>query len=117
MTRELTCIGCPMGCRISAEIQDGKIIKIEGNSCNVGKKYAEEELSCPKRMVTALVQVQGTREPLCVKTREPIEKRLIFDCLRELEKVSVVRPIHIGQIVLKNVCGTGVDVVATREYD
>ncbi len=115
MTKELTCIGCPMGCRITATFDGVSVTKVEGNSCNIGKKYAEEELTCPKRMVTALVKVAGTDTPLCVKTAQPIEKSKIFDCLAALRPVVMQRPVHIGDIVLADVCGSGVNVVATCE--
>lgn len=113
--RELTCIGCPVGCRIMAELEGDKIISIEGYTCNIGKKYAQEELTLPTRMVTALMKVEGTHEPLSVKTSRPIEKSKIFDCLREISAHTVMRPVAIGQAVIKNVCGTQADIIATKE--
>ncbi|MDF2633019.1 MAG: NAD(FAD)-dependent dehydrogenase [Caproiciproducens sp.] len=115
MKKEITCIGCPMGCRIIAELDGDKIISIEGYTCNIGKKYAQEELTVPTRMVTALIKVEGTHQPLSVKTSRPIEKSKIFDCLKEISQHTVVRPIHIGEVIIKNVCGTSVDIVATKE--
>ncbi|MEG1650315.1 MAG: DUF1667 domain-containing protein [Oscillospiraceae bacterium] len=115
MIKELTCIGCPMGCRITATLENGAVTRVEGNTCNIGKKYAEEEMTTPRRMVTALVRVSGTAVPLCVKTDRPIEKSKIFDCLNELDKFVAKRPVHIGDIVLRSVCGTDVNIVATRE--
>lgn len=114
MKRELTCIGCPMGCRITAELTNGAVTDVQGNTCNVGKKYAVEELTCPKRMLTALVRVADSAAPLCVKTREPVEKARLFECLRALRAVEVRRPVQIGEVVLADICGTGVDVVATK---
>jgi len=113
--KEITCIGCPMGCRITAEVDGEKIISIVGYTCNIGKKYAQEELTVPTRMVTALMKVQGTHQPLSVKTSEPIEKSKIFDCLAEISQHTVMCPIHIGEVVIKNVCGTPVNIIATRE--
>jgi CxxC motif-containing protein len=113
--KELTCIGCPMGCRIVAELEGEKMISIEGYSCNIGKKYAQEELTLPTRMVTALMKVQGTHQPLSVKTSQPILKSKIFDCLQEISSRTVMRPVAIGQVVIKNVCGTSVDILATKE--
>lgn len=115
MTREITCIGCPMGCRITAELEGGKILRIEGYICNNGKKYAEEELTVPKRMVTALMRVVGSRHPLAVKTSHPIEKSKIFDCLKEIRSNAVTVPITIGEVLIHGVCGTDVDIIATKE--
>ena len=117
MKKELTCIGCPMGCRITAELTDGAVSGIEGYTCNIGKNYAHEELTAPKRIVTALVRAEGTDEPLCVKTDKAIEKRLVFDCLEELRGICVTRPVRIGDRIARGVCGTDVDIVATRNLD
>lgn len=115
MKREITCIGCPMGCRITAELNGEEIISIDGYTCNIGKKYAQEELTVPTRMVTALMKVEGTHQPLSVKTSKPIEKSKIFECLKEISRRTVIRPIHIGDVIIMNVCGTPVDIVSTKE--
>lgn len=115
MKKEITCIGCPMGCRITAEILKGKIVSLEGYTCNVGKKYAEEELTVPKRMVTALICVRGQNRPLPVKTSKPIEKSKIFDCLAEIRRHAVTLPVSAGDVVVPHVCGTDVDIIATKE--
>lgn len=111
MVKEITCIGCPIGCRISAVLEDGKIRSISGYTCNVGKKYAQEELTAPKRMVTALMPVRGCRHPLPVRTSEPIDKSKIFDCLNEIAEHPVTLPIHLGDVVLPNVCGSPVNII------
>ncbi|MEG1932410.1 MAG: DUF1667 domain-containing protein, partial [Pygmaiobacter sp.] len=113
--KELTCIGCPMGCTIVAQIEQGEILALSGYTCKVGEQYAREELTAPKRMVTALVRLSGSSAPLSVKTSKPIDKREIFHCLSVLRKLSVERPVHSGEVLLANVCGTDVDIVATRE--
>lgn len=116
MIKELTCIGCPMGCQITAELGDkGEIISITGYTCGIGKKYAEEEVTRPTRMVTALMEAVGSKMPLSVKTAKPIDKTKIFDCLAEIAKAKAQPPVHIGDVVLKGVCGTDIDIVATRE--
>ena len=115
MIREITCIGCPMGCRISAEVDGDSILNISGHQCKIGQTYAMEELTLPTRMVTSLVKVQGRELPLSVKTSRPIEKRKIFQCLEEIARITVSAPIHIGEVIVPNVCGSGVDIVATKD--
>lgn len=115
MKKEITCIGCPMGCRITATLENGEIVTLEGYTCNVGKKYAQEELTVPKRMVTALMRVRGSRRPLPVKTSEPIEKSKVFDCLAEIRSRSVTLPVRCGEVIIRRVCGTSADIVATKE--
>lgn len=115
MVKEITCIGCPIGCRISAVLENGGIRSLSGYTCNVGKKYAQEELTAPKRMVTALMPVRGCRQPLPVRTSEPIDKQKIVDCLNEIAGRSVTLPVHIGDVVLPNVCGSAANIIATKE--
>ncbi len=118
MNRTLTCIGCPMGCTIEVELDEaGNFVSSKGWSCLIGKRYAQEEVTAPVRTVTALVGVNGRTEPLSVKTAAPIPKGKIFDCLEELKTVRVNAPVRIGDVVLDNVCGSGIPVVAARNIE
>ena len=117
MKYELTCINCPMGCRITADY-DGKVVtNIQGFTCARGKAYAQTEITDPTRMVTALVAVEGTHVPLSVKTKDPIRKPLIFDALKAIRETTVKPPIRIGDVVIENICGSGVNVIATENVD
>lgn len=113
MEKELICINCPMGCRMTATMENGAVTSVTGNVCKRGEAYAREELTHPVRMVTALVRVNGRAEPLSVKTDSPIDKALIFPALDALKNVSVNAPVAIGDVVLAAVCGTKARFVAT----
>lgn len=114
---ELICICCPMGCRLTVEKENGEF-KVTGNTCPRGKKYAIEEMTAPTRTVTSSIKVNGKNtEMLSVKTDKPIAKALIFDSLKELQTVTVIAPVKIGDIVLENVLNTGVNFIATRNVD
>ena len=39
----------------------------------------------------------------------------IFDCMKAINAAEITAPVHIGDIVIENVCGTGVNVVASAE--
>lgn len=104
-----------MGCRITASVEGGKVTGIEGYTCNVGKKYAMEELTVPKRMITSLMHIHGSREPIPVKTSQPVEKSRVFDCLAEIRAGEVTLPVHIGDVLIHDVCGTKADIIATKE--
>ena len=114
MKYELTCINCPMGCRITADYDGKEVTNIQGYTCARGKAYAQTEITDPTRMVTALVGVEGSRAPLSVKTQSPIRKPLIFDALKVIRGTTVKPPVHIGDVVIENVCGSGVNVIATE---
>ena len=115
MKRELTCIGCPMGCQITVTMDGGEILTVEGNTCKIGENYARQEVTAPTRMVTSTVRVLGGKKPVvAVKTASAVPKDLIFQVMEELNGVSMKHPVHIGDVVLENVCGTGINIVATQ---
>ena len=117
-TRELTCIGCPLGCSLSVTLENGEVTSVTGNTCPRGDAYARKEVTNPTRIVTSTVKVSnGTADMVSVKTKEDVPKEKIFDCMRALKDVTVQAPVHIGDVVLKNVAGTGVDMVATKNVD
>jgi len=111
--RTITCIGCPMGCRLSVRLADGKVDSVDGAGCGRGAVYARQECVCPTRMVTSLVRVRGRRAPLSVKTAQPVPKEMIFECLERIHAAEVVPPVRMGDVIVPDICGTGVDVVAT----
>ena len=111
--RHLTCIGCPMGCQVTVEMEKGEVISVSGNTCKRGDIYARKELTNPTRIVTSTVRVKD-HGMVSVKTREDIPKGKIFDVVRELKGVCLTAPVRIGDIVMENAAGTGVPVIATK---
>lgn len=111
MKRSLTCILCPLGCSITAEIENGRVIKVEGNTCARGKGYAESECISPKRTITTTVRCKNG-ELLPVKTVCPIPKEKIFAAMKIIKSAHPLLPISTGDIIIKNVFGS--DVVAVR---
>ena len=113
-TRELICIGCPMGCRMAVELDGGKVLSVSGYTCPRGKAYAEKEVTNPRRIVTSTVKViGGAKERVSCKTAEDIPKDKIAEVMEEINKACVEAPVIIGEVLIPNVAGTGVDVVAT----
>lgn len=113
--RELICIGCPMGCPITVTMDKGSVADVTGNTCPKGKAYAEKEVTAPTRTVTSTVRVEGGDRPfISVKTKEDIPKGKIFACMKEINGILAKAPVKIGDVLLENVAGTGVPVVATK---
>lgn len=111
----LTCIGCPLGCPLEVEIGKDNILSVSGNTCKNGDKYARKELTNPTRIVTTTVRVIGGMLPVVsVKTSADIPKSKMFACVKALQAVEIPAPVAIGQVVLSNAAGTGVDVIATK---
>ena len=112
--RELTCICCPLGCPLTVEIENGEVLKVTGNTCKRGEVYGAKEVTNPTRVVTSTVEVEGGAVPrVSVKTKEDIPKDKIFGCMKELKGVKVKAPVNIGDVIVPDVAGTGVDMVAT----
>lgn len=117
-SKTLTCICCPMGCQITVETNGSEIINLTGNTCKRGDTYARREITSPSRTVTSTVRVTGGTLPaVSVKTRSDIPKDKIFECIRCLKDVSVKAPVHIGEVILSNAAGTGVDIIATKNVE
>ena len=113
---KMICINCPKGCEMEVERGEGGVVTVSGNACPRGEEYGRAELVSPTRMVTGLVRVAGMRKPLPVKTRTAVPKGRIDDVLFALSQAAVQLPVRIGDVIVPDVAGTGVDVVATANY-
>lgn len=113
--RELTCIGCPMGCSITVEMEGTDIKSVTGNSCKIGDRYARTEVLNPVRTLTTTAVVEGGDLPrVSVRTAGNVPKSMLSECMKEINALRLQAPVSIGDIVLRDVAGTGVDVKATR---
>ena len=116
--RELICIGCPLGCMLTVEMNEGAVVNVTGNTCPRGKVYAEKEVTNPTRIVTSSVRVKGgDRVSVSCKTKSDIPKSKIFDVARALKEVEAKAPVKIGDVLVEDVAGTGVQIVATSHAD
>ncbi len=115
MDKVITCINCPVGCRMTVTLSDsGEVVSVSGNTCPRGDRYARQECTRPMRVITAVLPVQGSRVPLSVKTASPIPREMIPQIMAELSQVHPVLPIRSGDVVVENILNTGVHIVATR---
>lgn len=114
--KELICINCPMGCPLTVTLEDGEVTKVEGNTCPRGDSYGRKEVTNPTRIVTTSVPVVGSSKErmVSVKTAHDIPKGKIFDVVQALIGVKAQAPVEIGDVILADVAGTGVDVIATK---
>ena len=119
-THEVTCTCCPSGCTLVVELsEDGVATYLSGAGCARGKKYGPAELTHPGRVVTTTVWVPGVAAPLPVRSSEPVPKELVAQVVRVAKDAGacVQPPVHIGDVIVTNVLGTGVDVVASGRID
>lgn len=113
MIKELICIVCPKGCHLKVDTDND--FSVSGNNCERGAIYGRKELTAPTRVVTSTVAVEGGIHRRCsVKTDSDIPKEKITDVMKAINEVHMIAPVRIGQIIIADVCGTGANVVATR---
>ena len=114
-TVNLICIGCPLGCPLTVEMEGSEVKAVSGNTCPRGDAYARKEMTNPTRIVTSTVRVAGGRLAMVsVKTASDIPKGKIFDCVKALKDVEVKAPVKIGDVIVENVAGTGVNIIAKK---
>ncbi|MBR0294566.1 MAG: DUF1667 domain-containing protein [Bacilli bacterium] len=112
--KEMTCIVCPRGCRLKVDDE----MNVTGNFCPRGKNYAISELTHPVRMVTSTVRVSNRDNMVAsVKTSEAIDKDKVFMVIEAINKMSVSAPCHVGDILIKNIFDTNVDIVITKNIE
>ena len=112
--KEFICIECPKGCRLKVDDD----MNVTGNTCIRGKTYAINELTCPKRVITSTVVIESklvSRMPVMTENEVPKEK--MFDIVKALDEVRLVAPVKCREVVIENVCGTGVNIIATRTIE
>jgi len=115
--RELICIACPVGCRLTVRLEGGEI-RVSGNQCSKGEIYGREELLAPRRVVTTTVRLTGSSlRRLPVKTSSPLAREHIEALLAEARRLEAAPPIRLGQVLLADFASTGVDLVATRTVE
>ncbi len=114
ITKNITCICCPIGCELQVN-QTNEEFTVIGNKCLRGKKYAHDEITHPKRIITSTIKIIGSNYPvISVKTTQPVPKEKIFTIMEILASLEVIAPIYIGDILLKNIANTTADIVATK---
>ena len=116
--RNLICINCPMGCPLEVTLDGGEVISVTGNTCPRGAEYGRKEVTNPTRIVTSSVLLAGAAngaKTVSCKTKTDIPKDKIFDVVKALKGVVIEAPVHIGDVIVPDVAGTGVPVVATKE--
>jgi len=113
MKKQLICIACPIGCHLEVDIDND--YNVTGNQCARGINYGKKELINPTRIITSTVIIKnGIYNRLPVKTDGEVPKNMMFDVIHELNKIIVTSPIKMGDVLIQNVCNTGINIVASR---
>lgn len=118
MKKEIICTVCPRGCHIQVEGEGEKVLSVEGQGCKRGLEYASAEFAHPVRILTTLVKLAGVQNDLLpVRSNKPLPKEKLFDCMAVIRDTEVAAPVARYDVVISNICGTGVDIVATKTVE
>ncbi len=116
MQKNIICVACPMGCGITVELNDsGEILSITGNTCKRGDAYARTEITNPVRSLATTVRVEGgVYNVVPCKSSGALPKGKIFECMEIINKTVANAPIKLGDVLVSDILGTGIDIVATN---
>ena len=112
--RTVTCIECPIGCSVTVEMDGDKILSVSGNNCPRGKAYAENEMICPRRVITTTVKTTDGRM-LAVKTERPVKKSEMFEIMEKIRNIET-KPKKIGEVVAENI-SEDINLVSAQNID
>ena len=115
--RKFICASCTIGCELGVTLNDSvEIVRVTGNSCPRGESYARSEVKDPRRLFASTVRVTGGKLPVCpIRSKTPAPKGKLLEIAEAVAKLDVKAPVKIGQVLIHNVCGTDVDIVASRD--
>ena len=116
MKKEIICTVCPMGCHILVEGEGENIISVTGHTCKRGEVYASAEFCHPVRILTTTVKTNSEKTPLVpVRSEQPLPKEKIMECMAVIRTVEVKTPIASYDVIVENICDTGINIVATAD--
>ena len=115
--KEFICIRCPVGCRLTAMVGNGEVTEVRGNTCARGAAYAKQEAVSPTRTLVCLMRARDRQRPFSVKSSVPVPKDMMFRCLNEIYACRPEAPIREHDVLIRNILGTGADIIATSELD
>lgn len=117
-TKIITCITCPVGCELTIEYEEKKLLSVSGNDCKRGEKYASDEIQNPRRTLTSTVVLDGAIIKLLpVKTDKPIKKDKLFGAMNIINKIKADAPVKMGDVLYYDFTESGVNLIAGRDVE
>ena len=118
MVKELVCVNCPVGCRLTVEVENDQVISVSGNSCPRGEEYAKSECIRPARILTTTVRIEGAiHRVLPVITEREIPLDMVMEAMDAVRGIHVKAPVKVGDVIAADLLGTGVNLVAARSMN
>jgi len=114
MKKDIICIICPQSCHLVVEEINGNLV-VTGSDCKRGERHGIKEYTNPERLLTTTIAIKnGTQVRLPVISEDEIRKDMIPDCLEVLYNINVDAPVEFGEVIVHNICDTGIDIVSSR---
>lgn len=118
MKKEMICTVCPRGCLLQVEGEGDTILSVQGNGCKRGLEYGSAEFAHPVRILTTTVKLEGVQNDLLpVRSSKPLPKEKMMDCMAVIRAAAVKAPVERYAVIIPNICGTGVDIVAVKPVE
>ena len=118
MKKEIICTVCPRGCHIQVEGEGDQVLSVAEYGCKRGLEYASSEYAHPVRILTTTVKMAGIENDLLpVRSNKPVPKEKLFDCMEVIRAAQVKLPVSRYDVIIPNICGTGVDIIATKSQN
>lgn len=115
MIKKMVCIECPKGCLLSVEAELNRVVKVDGNECPKGEKYAVQEMGNPMRVFTSAVLAEGLSLKMApVRTDKPIPKSKIMEAMSEIKNIRLKNPVKAGSVIVENFMNLSVNLIVTR---
>lgn len=116
ITKELTCVVCPAGCKITVTLDGTEVKDVSGFTCVRGKKYAESEVTAPVRTLTSTVTVitKTGKKLLPVRTDTPIPREKLFVGMETVRSTTVNAPISTGDVIVADFIEKGTNLIACK---
>lgn len=115
VSMKLVCTSCPKECNLDINLNNNKIVEVQGNSCKRGIDYAQVEITSPKRILTTTVIVENSKHLLLpVRSSKPLPKEILQRAVEIIRSHKATPPIKRGDVIIGNILDTGIDIVASR---
>ena len=116
MIKNLTCIECPKSCALTVDIENCRVVKVEGGKCPKGEEYAISEIESPQRILTSVLACRGLALRMVpVRTDRPIPKARVLEAASQIRKIKLERPVKLGEVIVRDFLGLGVNLIAARD--
>lgn len=116
--KDFVCVICPNSCRLTVWKDTDGEVHVSGNQCNRGEDYGVKEYTHPERMLITTMRIEGAKLPVIpVRSTKAIPKEHLLAAVKIVNEEVCEAPVKMGQVLITNILGTGIDVVSSRDME